>query len=308
MLVTVVSRNGREIVRGGIELRDYATVQELKAAIYKQTGKFYPERQRLTLPQAPGQNRPTVLEGDRKLSDYFTKASSNKVLFKDLGPQVKYSTLFFWEYVGPLFIYPAFYFLPVYKYLGLPAERVIHPVQTYATIYFCFHYLKRILETFFVHRFSHATSPLSNVFRNCFYYWTFGAFIAYFANHPYYTPVGEKQMYIGFGLGMVCQLANFYCHIVLKNLRSPDGKGGYQIPRGFLFNFITCANYTTEIYQWLGYNIATQTLAGYSFLVVAGLIMTNWALGKHRRLRKLFDGKNGQPKYPRRWVILPPFL
>ena len=113
--------------------------------------------------------------------------------------------------------------------------------------------------------------------------------MAYFANHPHYTPVGEKQMYIGFGIGIICQLANFYCHIILKNLRSPDGKGGYQIPSGFLFNYVTCANYTTEIYQWLGFNIATQTVAGYSFLFVAAFIMTDWALGKHRRLKKVIS-------------------
>lgn len=308
MLVTVVSRSGREIVKGGIQLSENATAKDLKAAIYKQTGKLYPERQRLTLPLATGQTRPTVLDGDKKLFDLFPQGSDRKVILKDLGPQVKYSTLFFFEYVGPLFIYPLFYFLPLYKYVGLPEPRVIHPVQTYATIYWCFHYFKRILETFFVHRFSHATSPLSNVFRNCCYYWSFAVFIAYFVNHPYYTPVGETQMYIGFGLGMICQLANFYCHLILKSLRAPDGQGGYQIPRGFLFNFITCANYTTEIYQWLGFNIATQTLAGYSFLVVAAYIMSDWALGKHRRLRKLFDGKDGRPKYPSRWVILPPFL
>ena len=248
--------------------------------------KFYPERQRLTLPLVEGQTRPTVLSRDKKLNDYFT-SSNAKVVFKDLGPQVKYSTLFFFEYLGPLLIYPVFYFLPVYKYLGFPEERVIHPVQTYATIYWCFHYFKRILETFFVHRFSHATSPISNVYRNCCYYWSFAIFIAYFANHPNYTPVSERQMYIGFGIGIVCQIANFYCHIILKNLRSPDGVGGYQIPRGFLFNYVTCANYTTEIYQWLGYNIATQTLAGYSFLAVAAFIMTDWALGKHRRLKKV---------------------
>nr|QKE45402.1 enoyl-CoA reductase [Salvinia cucullata] len=307
MQVTVLSRSGKEIVKGGVSLPENATVRDLQAAIYKRTRKYYPERQRLTLPLTDGQTRPTVLSGDKKLNEYVTSAHF-KVVFKDLGPQVKYSTLFFFEYLGPLLIYPIFYFLPVYKYFGFPAERVIHPVQTYATIYWCFHYFKRILETFFVHRFSHATSPLSNVFRNCFYYWSFCAFIAYFVNHPYYTPVSETQMYIGFGLGIVCQLANFHCHLILKNLRSPDGKGGYQIPSGFLFNYVTCANYTTEIYQWLGFNIATQTIAGYSFLVVAALIMTNWAQGKHRRLKKLFDGKEGRKKYPRRWVILPPFV
>lgn len=309
MKVLVVTRSGKELIKGGLELTDSATVIDLQEAIHKRTRKYYPSRQRLTLPVQPGsKERPTVLHYKKSLSEYTNGSTSElTVVFKDLGPQVKYSTLFFWEYLGPLVLYPIIYYFPVYKFFGYK-ERVIHPVQTYAMYYWCFHYFKRIMETFFVHRFSHATSPLSNVFRNCAYYWSFGAFIAYYVNHPPYTPVSDLQMKIGFGFGLVCQVANFYCHLLLRNLRSPSGNGGYQIPYGFLFNIVTCANYTTEIYQWLGFNIATQTVAGYVFMVVAASIMTNWALGKHRRLRKLFDGKEGRPKYPRRWVILPPFL
>lgn len=251
--------------------------------------KYYPSRQRLTLPLQPGsKERPVALNYKKSVKDYCDGNSSNlTVVFKDLGPQISYRTLFFWEYLGPLLIYPIFYFFPVYQYFGYKGERLIHPVQTYALYYWCFHYFKRIMETFFVHRFSHATSPLSNVFRNCAYYWTFGSYIAYYVNHPLYTPVSDLQMKIGFGFGLVCQVTNFYCHILLRNLRSPDGNGGYQIPHGFLFNIVTCANYTTEIYQWVGFNIATQTVAGYVFLVVAAAIMTNWALAKHRRLRKV---------------------
>ncbi|KAF3331621.1 very-long-chain enoyl-CoA reductase [Carex littledalei] len=312
MKVTLVSRSGREVVKGGIELEDSATVKDLQETIHARTKKYYPSRQRLTLPAKPGGSaKPVVLNPKSKLLDYCEKDKSDNltVVFKDLGPQVSYRTLFFFEYLGPLVIYPLFYYVPLYKYFGYAdTDRTIHPVQTYAMYYWCLHYSKRILETFFVHRFSHATSPLSNVFRNCLYYWTFGAYVAYYVNHPLYTPVGETQWKIGFAFGLLCQVANFYCHIILSSLRSPSGNGGYQIPKGFLFNIVTCANYTTEIYQWLGFNIATQTVAGYVFLVVATSIMTNWAVGKHRRLRKLFDGKEGRPKYPRRWVILPPFF
>ncbi|KAI3981225.1 hypothetical protein MKX01_041364, partial [Papaver californicum] len=272
--------------------------------------KYYPSRQRLTLSLEPGaKGKPIVLDYKKTIQDYCDgNSNSIIVVFKDLGTQVYYSTLFFWEYFGPLIIYPIFYYFNLYQYLGFKGERRIHPVQIYAMYCWCFHYFKRIMETFFVHRFSHATSPLSNVFRNCAYYWSFGSYIAYYVNHPLYTPVGDLQMKIGFGFALVCQLSNFYCHILLRNLRSPDGKGGYQIPRGFLFNLVTCANYTTEIYQWIGFNIATQTVAGYVFAAVAAFIMTNWALAKHRRLKKLFDGKEGRAKYPRRWVILPPFI
>lgn len=195
--------------------------------------------------------------------------------------------LFLLEYLGPLLIYPIFYYLPVYKLFGYKEERHIYPVQTYAFYYWCLHYFKRIMETFFVHSFSHATSPLSNVFRNCMYYWSFGALIAYYVNHPLYAPVNDLQMKIGFGFGLLCQISNLYCHLILRNLRDPNGKGGYKIPRGFLFNIVTCANYTTEIYQWLGFNIATQTVAGYIFLMAATYIMSIWAIAKHRRLKKV---------------------
>ncbi|PKU83135.1 very-long-chain enoyl-CoA reductase-like [Dendrobium catenatum] len=310
MKVSVTTRNGKELVKGGVELDSSAMVSDLQQAIYSRTTKFYPARQRLTLPSKFGvDGKPVILNPKKKLIDY-TDGNENliTVVFKDLGPQVSYRTLFFWEYLGPLLIYPIFYFFPVYKYLGYEEWKEKHLVQTYALYYWSFHYFKRIMETFFVHRFSHATSPISNVYRNCSYYWTFAACIAYNVNHPLYSPVSELQWKIGFTFGLICQFSNLYCHIILKQLRSSDGVGGYQIPQGFLFNIATCANYTTEIYQWLGFNIATQTLAGYLFLTVGSYFMYNWSIAKHRRLNKLFDGKDGRPKYPKRWVFLPPFF
>ncbi|KAJ0441248.1 putative acyl-CoA dehydrogenase (NADP(+)) [Helianthus annuus] len=50
-------------------------------------------------------------------------------------------------------------------------------------------------------------------------------------------------MKIGFGFGLVMQVANLYCHIILRNLRSPSGNRGNQIPQRFLFNIVTCVNY-----------------------------------------------------------------
>jgi very-long-chain enoyl-CoA reductase len=169
------------------------------------------------------------------------------------------------------------------------------------------HYVKRILETFFVHKFSHATMPIFNLIRNCGYYWTFGAFISYFVNHPAYTPVGRTQMLAGFAFSAVMQLSNLRCHIILANLRK-DGAKGYVIPSGFLFNYVTCANYATEIYQWLGFNIATQSVMGYTFMCCGGAQMMQWAIAKHKRLRKLFDGKDGKPKFRRPFILLPPFF
>lgn len=59
------------------------------------------------------------------------------------------------------------------------------------------HYVKRLYETLFIHRFSHATMPLMNLFKNCAYYWGFTAYVAYHVCHPLYTPPSALQTYIG---------------------------------------------------------------------------------------------------------------
>ena len=132
--------------------------------------------------------------------------------------------------------------------------------------------------------------------------------------------------------------------MILRNLR-PAGSKEYVIPKGFAFDYITCANYTFEIYGWILFGIATQTVAAFIFVAAGSFPMSQWAIGKHKRLQKvtvhisllfgatfprmcccqsnvslnqgalqgrvvlqMFDGTNGKPKYPKRWVVFPPIL
>lgn len=67
----------------------------------------------------------------------------------------------------------------------------------------------------------------------------------------------------------------------------PAGSKDYVIPRGFLFNFITCANYTTEIFGWVAFTLATRTVAAAIFSTCGALQMAQWAMQKHARLRKV---------------------
>ena len=65
------------------------------------------------------------------------------------------------------------------------------------------HYAKRLLETVFVHRFSNATMPIMNIFKNSIYYWGFAAFVAYNNCHPLYTAPPMSQVYAGLGAFIV---------------------------------------------------------------------------------------------------------
>ena len=307
MKLTVVSRSGRDLVPGGLTVDDGATVDDLKAAFHTAKPKFYPTRQRFTLPVpagSPPKTRGVPLDAGKSLSKDHGLQNGDTIVFKDLGTQVPYEVVFLAEYAGPMLAYLPFYFFRSEIYGNLlamkGAEKPLLQVQTIAMAVHTIHYLKRILETLFVHHFSHATMPVFNLFRNCAYYWGFAACMSYFIYHPQYTPVGSNQMWIGFGISTVAQLGNLHCHVYQASLRA-DGSKAYKEPKGGLFKYVTCANYACEIYQWIGFNVATQSFFGWFFVVCGGAQMFDWANAKHRRLKKLFPG------FKRAWKLLPPF-
>ena len=228
------------------------------------------------------------------------------MVFKDLGTQIGYSTVFFLEYAGPMLIYPLFYVFAPAVY-GAPHAPVL--AQRLAVAYHTGHYAKRILETLFVHEFSHGTMPIANLFRNCGYYWSFAAAISYFINKPNYTSPPEARVQAAFAAACVCQLLNGYAHVVLSRLRA-DGSKGYKIPYSLIagFNYCTCANYMWEILGWACFNVGTQSAMGVLFNVCGAAQMAQWAAAKHARLRREFNGQGGKAKYPRRWRMLPPFF
>lgn len=194
------------------------------------------------------------------------------------------------------------------------------------------HYAKRLLETIFVHRFSHGTMPLRNLFKNCSYYWLFAMYVAYHINHPLYTAPDLSLSYLGLAIFAVSELGNLSIHLALRNLR-PAGTTVRKIPVATgnpltaLFNFVSCPNYTYEFGSWIGFTMMTKCLPGlliidrsYFFALTkflhsnlisisAGLFalagmyqMTMWALGKHRNYKKEF------PNYPRSRKAILPFV
>lgn len=280
-----------------------ATIGQVKKLICKQKTSLYPER--IALRTEP---RGKTLPDSAQLCS-LDLAKGKELYFKDLGPQIGWSTVFLCEYAGPLFCYLFTYLRPSILYGPKAASMNYHYVVNFAAACWTFHYAKRILETIFVHRFSHATMPMMNLFKNCTYYWGFALYVGYYINHPLYTPpmLKDLQIYAGLIGFILAELGNFSIHIALRNLR-PPGTTERKIPKPtanpftVLFNFVSCPNYTYEIGAWISFSIMTQALPALLFTAAGGGQMIIWALGKHRNYKKEFAN------YPRGRKSIIPFV
>jgi len=218
--------------------------------------------------------------------------NGDRLYIKDLGPQIGWKTVFMAEYAGPLFVYLMFYARPSLIY-GKAANSPISLTAHIAAGCYTVHYVKRLLETIFVHRFSHSTMPIQNLFKNCAYYWGFTAYVSFHVNHPLFTSPCMLQVWAALAAFALCEVGNYSVHIALRNLR-PPGTKVRKIPvadgNAFtsLFNFVSCPNYTYEIGAWASFSIMTSCLPAVLFAIAGAYQMTVWALGKHRNYKKEF--------------------
>merc|ERR1719361_2834880 len=93
-----------------------------------------------------------------------------ELVFKDLGPQVSWRTVFLVEYFGPMLMHTLCFAIPSLFYPGTSIKPKTM-TQKIAFAMIIIHYMKREFETVFVHRFSASTMPILNIFKNSFHYW-----------------------------------------------------------------------------------------------------------------------------------------
>lgn len=82
---------------------------------------------------------------------------------------------------------------------------------------------------------------------------------------------------------------------MLAALRTP-GEAGYRIPRGWLFEKVSCPNYLGEFLIWTGWALATWSLAGAVFLLWTLANLLPRALSHHRWYLDQFPGYPAQRK------------
>jgi protein-S-isoprenylcysteine O-methyltransferase Ste14 len=109
-----------------------------------------------------------------------------------------------------------------------------------------------------------------------------------------------------FLMGLLLFAAGFSIHVMADNhLRSlrREEPGGYALPTGGMFRWVSCPNYLGEMLQWLGWALCTWSLAGLAFFLFTVANLLPRALSHHKWYRENFE------HYPKgRRAVIPGIL
>ena len=82
-----------------------------------------------------------------------------------------------------------------------------------------------------------------------------------------------------FIIGLVIFLLGFYVNLrsdyIIRHLRKSDEDTKHYLPEGFMFEYVTSANYLGELMEWLGFAILTWSISGLVFFSVSVFFVFN---------------------------------
>ena len=117
----------------------------------------------------------------------------------------------------------------------------------------------------------------------------------------------DPRFLAGLALFVAGYAMNRQADAALRRLRAGGDAGKtaearYKIPRGGLYEWVSCPNYLGEILEWTGWALATWSLAGLAFAIYTVANLGPRAISHHTWYRKTF------PDYPPGRKALLPFL
>jgi len=114
---------------------------------------------------------------------------------------------------------------------------------------------------------------------------------------------------IGLPLFAVGSFIQNRSHIILAQLRSSSPKRShvqdhYLLPRGFLFEFVTCPHYFAELLIYVSFLFLTNGVSFFAWLAFTFVVinLTDGALKTHKYYQQKFDN------YPKNRFAIIPFL
>lgn len=196
---------------------------------------------------------------------------------------------------------------PAFLLVGLGLTLGTRPLDAYSMLLgamFLAHYVNRTLV--FPLRLPPASRPmplsivLSAIFFNLVNGSLQGLWLGELASSPQPLRLTQPRIAIGVTLFVFGAAINLQSDAILRRLRR-DG-GGYQVPQGGLFRFVSCPNYFGEIVEWSGFALVMGALPGFAFLAWTLANLVPRALEHHRWYRATFAD------YPPARRALVPFL
>ncbi|XP_009271883.1 PREDICTED: trans-2,3-enoyl-CoA reductase-like [Aptenodytes forsteri] len=278
-----------------------STLLDVKHKFHKACPQWYPSRVGLQLERNGPYLKDSVNIQSLAVSSIIT------LYFTDLGQQVGWTTFFLAEYTGPLLIYLLFYIrLSTIYDQAESTKNFRHPVVHLACFCHCLHYIRHLLETLFVHKFSGGHTPLKNMIKGCAFHWGFTSWIAYYINHPRYTPpsFGHRQVSFAALAFLMCEAGNHFINVALAHQNHSGNKACFPSPTynpfTWLFLLVSCPNYTYEVGSWISFTVMTQTLPVGIFAFLMVIQMSLWAQKKHKLYLKRF-----YPEVRRKAAMIP---
>lgn len=173
------------------------------------------------------------------------------------------------------------------------------------------HFLKRVLETLFVHRYSGSMKGATGAFIGVFYSLVSLLICTMQSAVPASVYAGAGcDLGVALAMFSVGQAGNLWHHCLLADMRkkepsaSSDGNASpYKIPEGGLFNFVTMPHYLFEIIAWFGIALAAQQLNA----VLAACGMTSYLSGRAIATTRWYEQKFGK-LWPKDRKNLVPFV
>ena len=298
-----------------IKLKDVdinKTVKDFKDLIYKQLNlSSQLSRSRLgvmlSLKKDEKEIR-TFLSDDFQPLLFYEGVSDSNALFllKDIGPQINYRLVYVLEYLGPLVFSLLFFirYLIVFK-RNNPDKNYQFHILLYFFMTF-FHYVKRIVESIYVHIFSRTTMPLQNLYKNCAYYWgIFGILCGFTLFNPYSKDLTALKVprYFFVLFFFSAELKNLKTHMILRDIKIKGQGKKYMPPRIEGFELVTCANYMWEFFAWFSFSVFSLNICVIFFTICGFLQMKQWALKKHHDMKNAYGDK-----YPKNIFAFIPYF
>ncbi len=177
---------------------------------------------------------------------------------------------------------------------------VISATPTLAGIYVNLHFLKRLYEVQFIHKYSGKISQSISSLIGC-YYALVSILICCVA-----TPSPDMiSSVVGASLFAVGLAGNFIHHVRLAQLRKDSSASAkYVAPKGGLFEYVAAPHYFFELIGWLGIAITAEHLNAYLVFASMTSYLSGRAVSQNQWNRQMFP----KAEWPESRKNLVPFL